>query len=265
MSRKLFWMRSLNEIGVLVRAVGIYRDFVAQVYFPAQGLSRWQRLRCAPVLLLVEYLVYRVDAVAELTRHASFDDADNRRLAILEAYKERFRALLRRLHAYNDAIAAQLDLGEEFVRLENKATSGLATGREDVLRLAELRSTDVRLLHLMIFALTRQSVDEQLVGLLWPVEVLADIANDLSHYQRDVESSTFNVLDSFTRLYGAAAPAELRAVMDHYEAQFQTLLAGFPADRRADLARLCTRRFRPGIDVIPVPRLAEKSVAPGSG
>ncbi|NBE83509.1 hypothetical protein [Micromonospora rubida] len=247
--------RLRTEHAVLSKSRGIFREYVTELYYPAQELTRWQRARCTPLAFLVEYLVYRVDAVAEDSRDLDLDVADNRHYDKLVRYKGKFEALLRRARAHNDAVARQLDLGEQYVRLENKVTTHGVADEQQLLRLAELRSSDVRLLHAMTFAILRRPVDQDLLDLLWPVEVLADIGNDLEHYTQDVSSGQFNTYDSFVRLYGDAAPARLRAQLDRYEALFHERLDSFPAARRDRLAALGTRRYRQRTAQIPQPTL----------
>jgi hypothetical protein len=231
----------------------MFRDFARDLYFPALELTRWQRARCTPVLLLVEFLVYRVDAVAEHTRDVELETDGNEDYRKLVRYKQRFAALLRRLGAYNDAVGQQLDLGERYVRLENRVTAYGGADHDAVLRLVELRSTDLRLLHAMIYALLGRPVDRQLLDLLWPVEVLADIGNDLAHYAQDVGSGNFNAYHALVRLHGPAAPQRLRTETARYERLFHERLSGFPDRRRTALAALCLRRYRTQIDRIPEP------------
>jgi hypothetical protein len=244
-------------LDVLGKAGGIFREYVLDLYFPAQRLSRWQRLRCIPLLFLVEYLVYRVDAVAEDTRGVGLDVAGNADYDKLLRYKRRFASLLRRARAHNDVVARQLDLGEQYVRLENHVTSRSVAHHEQIVRLAELRPSDVRLLHGMTFALLGRPVDHDLINLLWPVEVLADIGNDLEHYERDVVAGHFNTYDAFVRLYGRAAPDRLRAEITRYEQLFHAELGKLPADRRDELAALCIRRYRARTEHIPRPQLRD--------
>ena len=248
------FVSATNWPEVPAKAVGIFRDYVMRLYFPANRMSRLERLRCTPLLLFVEYLVYRVDAVAEGASNVDLDAARNDDYDRLHRYKAKFESLLRRTHAYNEQVARQMECGEQYVRLENRVTSNQAVDHADVMRLAELRPSDVRLLHGMIFALTGRSCDDALIDLLWPVEVLADIGNDLAHYQRDVEQSQFNTYAMFVRMYGREAPQRLRAEIERYEHMFQSRLAGLPRERRSGLEALCTRRYRSSTRVIPEAR-----------
>ncbi|MEV0134049.1 hypothetical protein AB0H83_36995 [Dactylosporangium sp. NPDC050688] len=247
------WRRRLRASGLDAprKAWRIYRDYVQRWYFPLHGLTVSQRVRCAPLLLLVEVLVYQVDAVSEGAKDVDLDVVRNDDYAKLHRYKAAFEALLRRAHAYNDAVARQLQMGEQYVRLENKVTATRTAAREDVLRLAELRPSDVRLLHAMIFALLRQPADEELLDLAWPVEVLADIGNDLRHYHDDVASGRYNTYAAFVALYGADAPARMRAEIQRYEEAFRSRLHRVPMPRRAAVEQLCLRRYARDVASLP--------------
>src|SRR4029453_19125765 len=101
-------------------------DFGFNLYFPAQRLSWWQRLRCTPMLFLIEYIVFQADAVAERAKDVDLDPARNhdhdtvrRYKATFEEFKTTVEGLLRRAHAYNEAVARQIELGEEYLYLEN--------------------------------------------------------------------------------------------------------------------------------------------------
>ena len=238
------------------------RDYGFGLYFRAQGLSWWERVRCAPVLFVVEYLIFRGDALAE---HAKDIDLDPRRnddhqtvrsyRATFDKSKARLVTLLHRTHAYNDAVARQIVLGEEFLYLENKVTSGQTATHDEAIRLADLRSFDLRLLHAMTFALLRRPVDQRLLDLLWPVEVLSDLGDDLVTYDEDIATDHYNAYDTFVRLYGLAAPDRLREEIARYERLFQTALARYPASRQAELTAICKPLFQTQIQVFPVPYL----------
>src|SRR4029453_11136875 len=98
------------------KAGAIFRAYVLRWYFPVHRLAPVQRLRCTPLLLLVELLVDQVDAISEGARDVDLDVTRDEDYDRLHRYKARFEALLRRTHAYNDAVARQLEAGEQFVR-----------------------------------------------------------------------------------------------------------------------------------------------------
>ncbi|MFD9206343.1 hypothetical protein ACFVZM_08675 [Streptomyces sioyaensis] len=247
--------RLRRSCDVPVKAARIVNDYVFRLYFPANRMPLHQRFRCAPLILLVEYLVYKVDAVSEGAKRVDLDvvrDHDEDYLT-LHKYKAKFEKILRRMHAYNWSVAHQMEMAEEYVRLENKVTSNRLVAHAEVIRLAELRPSDVRLLHGMTFALRRRPCDEDLLNLLWPVEVLADIGNDLAHYPDDLANGQFNTYAMFVELYGAGAPERIRAEIARYEGMFLAELKKFPRVRQADLKALCARRYRRLTAAIPEP------------
>lgn len=236
------------------RAYGIYRDYARDLYFPASQLSRAQRLRCAAPLLFIELLVYQVDALTEKSKSVDLDVVRNKDYDSLHRYKRLFVSLLKAARAYNAEAAREVEFGEEFVRLENRVSSSKRITSAEWVRLIELRSSDVRLLHSMVFALLGRPSDESLMALLWPVEVLSDIANDFDHYAADVASGEFNAYAACIALRGPdEAPACIRALVREYEQRYQDLLVAFPAARRADLDALCARRYRQRLRTVPQP------------
>ena len=243
--------RVYSTIEASAKAYGIYRDYVRELYFPANSLTLPQRLRCAMPLLFIELLVYQVDAISEKSKSVDLDVVRNEDYETLHKYKEKFRSLLRIMHAYNESTEQQMEYGEQYVRLENKVTSHQVIEYEDLIRLIELRSSDVRLMHSMIFALLGRPCESGLMDLLWPVEVLSDIANDLDHYAADVKNGQFNAYAAFVALYGDEAPARIRAEIDRYEGCYRELLAEYPESRQAELDALCARRYRARTAIIP--------------
>ena len=246
-------VRTLVMSTPLGKAAGIVRDYVLHLYYIVDDVPRLHRLWMTPLLLGVEYLVYRVDALAERNVTVDLEVERNRDYDAFHAYKRVFERVLRAIGAWNDDVARRIEEGECFIRMENGATSRGDVGRDDVMALVELRPTDVRLLHAMTSALRHRPADPAVRDLLWPVEVLADIANDLQHYGRDVRTGALNVYAAFVRLHGDAAAVELRREVDRYDATVRESLSRVPADRRAAVARACRRRYAAALAPYPCP------------
>ncbi|MFD5901904.1 hypothetical protein ACFWHG_10405 [Streptomyces microflavus] len=246
----------------LGKAAAIVRDYVLRMYYVVDEVPRLQRLRLTPVLLGVEYLVYRVDSLAERNATVDLDAVRNDDYEAFHTYKKAFEKVLRALGAWNEDVAFLVDEAERFIRLENGATSRGAATREDVLAMVELRPTDVRLLRAMAFALRGRPMDPATRELLWPVEVLADMANDLQHYERDVAAGTLNVYAVFVELYGDAAAVELRREVDRYKSMFLERLSALPPERRARIAEVCRTRFEAALEPYPPVVAARPAPAP---
>ncbi|MEU0217512.1 hypothetical protein ABZ281_21385, partial [Streptomyces sp. NPDC006265] len=244
----------------LGKAAGIVRDYVLRMYYVVDEVPRRQRLRLTPVLLGVEYLVYRVDSLAERNAAVDLDAVHNSDYEAFHTYKRAFEKVLRALGAWNEDVAFLVDEAERFIRLENGTTSRGTITRDDALALAELRPTDVRLLRAMTFALRGRPMDPATRDLLWPVEVLADIANDLQHYEPDIASGTLNVYAAFVELFGDAAATELRREVDRYEKMFLDRLSALAPERRARIAEVCRRRYTAAVE--PYPRMITHPPAP---
>jgi len=143
-------------------ACGIVKDYVFDLYYPIHRVSWRDKLQCSPVLLFIEYLVYRADAVAEAGKDIDLDTVRNRDYVALAAYKARFIRVLQRLAIYDRCAVREIEMGEEYLRLENRVTSSGRADHGEVMRLAELRPSDVRLLHCLLFGLVDRPCDEVL-------------------------------------------------------------------------------------------------------
>lgn len=246
-------------------AAGIVKDYVLDFYYPIHHVRWRDRARCSPLLLFIEYLVYRADATAETGKDIDLDAVRSREYETLVAYKARFIRILQKLDLYHPAAAREIERGEQYLRLENRVTSSRwnrpspsspanrSAVHADVMQIAELRPSDVRLLHCLLFGLLRRPCDEELLSLLWPVEVIADIGNDLQHYADDVVHGRYNTYHMLVELHGPEAPDAVRAEISGYERLFLDRLERFPLTRRAELLRLCARLYRPRIATIPDP------------
>lgn len=241
------------------RAGGIVKDYVLDCYYPIHQVSWRDKLRCSPVLWFIEYLVYRADEVAEAGKDIDLDIARNREYTTLVAYKARFIRVLQRLGLYDRCAEREIEMGEQYLRLENRVTSGRShrsrrsADHDEVMRIAELRPSDVRLLHCLLFGLLGQPCDEALLSLLWPVEVIADIGNDFSHYTDDVSHGRYNTYDMLVNLHGREAPEVVRSEIRRYERLFLDRLEHVPSDRRPALLRICSRLYRRHTATIPEP------------
>lgn len=243
----LEWLRGRP----VIRAASILREYTHAVYFPIHGLTTRQRVWVWPRLLLIEYLVYRVDAVAERNRHDDLDRTRTADYARLYRYKDLFVRLLRLLGAWNVVTSQLVEDGESFARLENAFTARSTSRENDVHRLMGLRPTDVRLLHAAMLSMLNRPDDPVLRAALWPVEVLADIANDIEHYEQDRQEGTFNACVVFQELYGDGYEEALRGVVDHHMQQYVTASRSLSAGQRRATDNANKRLLRSRLALLP--------------
>lgn len=238
----------------VVKASKIVRDYVGGVYYPLLGVNRRQRLAITPRLLLVEYLVYRVDKITERSAAEDLDVTRTSDYDKLHQYKARVERLIRGLGGWNSTVAKLLDDGEEFVRRENALTSGHQVDEAGLLRLVELRPTDVRILHAMAEEMLNRPSNPTTHAVAWTVETLADIANDLDHYYADAAAGRLNVYASYLHLYGAdEGPLRLQAQIDAYGRDLQENIQLLPVDQQQLAQRCCERLLGARLDQHPDP------------
>lgn len=235
------------------KAVRIVKDYVYDLYFPAHGLSSNEFFTYCPTLVSIESLIYQVDLVAENSKNIDIVYSKNEDYQSLLILKHSFPKLLKELDLYDSVIEKELVRGEEYVKLENKITAEGVIKHSEVMRVAELRPSDVRLLHCILFRLLGKPYDEKLLSLLWPVEVIADIENDFKDYADDVAKERYNTYRMFVKLYKENAPEYIKAELDNYENLFKERIATFPTNIREKLMALYSQ-FRQGSSAaIPQP------------
>lgn len=233
----------------------IVNDYVYDLYFPIHGLSSRDIFTYCPTLLAIESMVYQVDLVAENAKNVNVVQAKNEDFKTLTMQKYSFMKLLKKIGFDDLLIKKELANGEEYVKLENKVTSGGVIQHSEVMRIAELRPSDVRLLHCILFHLLKKPYDENLLSLLWPVEVIADIENDFKHYPDDVAKERYNTYHSFVKLYKEKAPNYIKAELEHYENLFKEKLATFPTNMQQNLMALYSQFRQKNSFSIPKPIL----------
>lgn len=228
--------------------------YVYRFYFPLHGLDLEDIFIYYPTLTSVESMIYQADMIMEKGQNAKIfctpNDNDKSGLKILKASLVN---LLKELNCYDSTIEKELARGEEFIKLENKIMLGEVIKHSDVMRVAELRSSDIRLLHLVLFRLLGKAYDEKLLSLVWPVEVIADIEDDFNGYADDVAQGGYNTYRIFVALYKENAPKYIKAELDYYENLFKERLATFPEAKRQDLMALYSQFRQANSTAIPQP------------
>jgi hypothetical protein len=183
-------------------------------YFPLHGLKLKDFFAYYPILGFVEAMVYETDVLVEAGQ------ADNAAYAgetPVTRMKNIDLELLKSLDLYDPMIEKELENGERYYRLENKMMHDKVVTHEIVIEAAEYRTFDLRVLHTILLKLLKKPYDEKLFQLIHPVEVIADIEDDLKQYQDDVKDNSYNTYRMFVKLYGKEARQRLQKEIKRYE------------------------------------------------
>ena len=235
------------------KSAHIVKDYVCDLYFLFHGLSYKDIFTYCPILISIESMVYQVDLVAENAKKQNVVKTKNEDFKTLTMQKYSFIKLLKKIDFYDSIIAEQLAMGEEYVKLENKIMAEAVIDHSEVMRVAELRPCDVRILHCILFRMLGKPYDEKLLSVLWPVEVIADIENDFKHYADDVAKKSYNTYRMFVKLYEENAPARIKAELDRYENLFKEEVANFSLDIQQKLMALYSQFRQTHSAAIPKP------------
>jgi hypothetical protein len=216
--------------------------YVYKFYFPIHGLEAEDIFIYFPTLTSVESIIYQADLIMEMGQNENLSyipqETDTSGLKML---KDSLLSFLKQLDLYDSEIEQELAKGEEFIKLENEIIIRGFNKHSDIMRVAELRSSDVRLLHLILFRMLKKNYDEQLLSLLWPVEVIADIEDDFNSYINDVNEGAYNTYRMFVKLYKENAPEYIKRELNYYETLFHKRLATFPIAKRENFMVLYTQ------------------------
>ncbi|MEA5536733.1 hypothetical protein [Crocosphaera sp. XPORK-15E] len=202
------------------RSSRVLREFVLY-YFPLYHLEIRDFFRFYPVLGFMEALVYETDEEVEEIQ------ANN---SIFSGYspwktkRETILDILEKTNLKHHCVETYLDnLGEYFALETNLLASRIITHQE-IIQAAQLRSSDYRFLHCTLQKMLGQNFqDEELneeLRLMWPLEVLNDIEDDIESYQEDVANKHYNTYRMFVKIYGEKAPYYLKKELDYYQNLF---------------------------------------------
>lgn len=230
-----------------------FLDAITSYYFPLYGLSNKDFFTYYPVLGFVEALIYQVDEALEASQvKKSLSDG----IRFWNKTKVLIINLLKECNLEHPLIEKQLENIGEYCELENKLMSQKVVTYADVIKSAELRSSDVRTLHTILFQAANKPYKESTFDTMWALEVLADIQEDIEQYQDDVKKDKFNIYRMFVKLYGEKAPEYLKAERERYKNIFRERLAQLPEDEQKIYLGLVSKyKKEVSVKAIPEPIL----------
>lgn len=216
----------------LQRARTTLDDFVSS-YCPLHGVQPHDGLsRFLDVLVYVSASLYELDEANERFCLAGDTTSEPTTTALL-------RAALAEHDLLDVGIAAELDAGERYWRLERNICSQLLSSQpqlsaDDVMTAHSNKSFDYRVLHRVLLRLLRKPVDDALFACLRLDELLVDIGDDFTDYEDDIEKNSFNLLRCFVALHGVEhAPLRCASYISSLEAAHASALAELPDTTRA--------------------------------
>jgi len=222
---------------------GLGRLYMGLYDVPAERL-----LEFFPVLGFIEALVYQCDADVECAgglTPAVIANARQRHDSIVR--------LLRKLGLEDERAEAEMVNMWIYAALEgvlNKADAEVTL--EQVRRAAELRTSDIRALHAVIARLAGRAPDGRYCKVMWPLEVIGDIEQDLESYAEDVARNHYNTYAMFVRLFGDEAPARLTTEIERYQEMYERRLDELePAEQQRIRTFVAGHRARTPAPPIP--------------
>jgi hypothetical protein len=202
------------------RSCRVLREFVLY-YFPLYHLEVQDFFRFYPILGFMEALVYETDEEVEAMQAGHFISLgyspwQTKQAVILDVLKQS--------NFKHHCVENYLEQLGEYFELETQLLAARQVKHQDVIKAAELRSSDYRFLHCTLQKMLGQNFQEeefnQELKLMWPLEVLNDIEDDIEFYQDDVGKQCYNTYRMFVKMYGEKAPYYLQKELDYYENLF---------------------------------------------
>ncbi|MEH2000903.1 MAG: hypothetical protein V7L00_19515 [Nostoc sp.] len=239
----------------LRRSCRVLREFVLY-YFPIYNLSMNDFFRFYPILGFIEALVYETDdEVEQIQAESSHYKLQNspwqHKQKIILSILEEFNIKHFEVEYYLNKLGDYFDLETQLLATKN-ITHAMIRKAE------ELRSSDYRVLHCTLLKMlgmnySQEELNEEL-KLMWPLEVLNDIEDDLMSYSEDVEAKHYNTYRMFVKLYKEKAPYYLKRELDYYENLFHQQLTQFSDLKREAFTRPWNAyRLDHPVPIIPEP------------
>ena len=214
------------------RSSRVLREFVLY-YFPIYNLSTEDFFRFYPILGFIEALVYQTDDEVEKLQGEGYETLQS---CPWQSKQEMILAVLEEYNFKHCKVEFYMEKLGEYFKLETQLLGASHITHKMIKNAAELRSSDYRVLHCTLLKLlglnyNEEELNEELT-LMWPLEVLNDIEDDLMSYTEDVAAKQYNTYRMFVRVYGEKAPYFLKKELDFYESLFHKQISRFSGMKR---------------------------------
>ncbi len=223
-------------------------QLVVDYYFPLHGLETADYFACHGFLSLFSALIYQTDERTELLQMNAAHEAA---AEAGQDLRTTVRGVLGALRLLDSRVEHELAAGARYVEMETRLLQAGSFSHDDLREAMELRSADLRIMHRLVLRQLQRPEDEVLFGLCGPLEVMAEIRDDLYQYHEDQAAGKFNFFAMLQRLYGVAAPDYLLREHEHYRRVFSERMDAAPAPLRERIAPAAKDAF--DLSTLPCP------------
>jgi hypothetical protein len=214
---------------------------MAAFYLPLYGRAWEDFFTFYPVLALVEGLIYQVEISLEMGEVIQWEEQKNRIMSFLHEHRL----------VDSDVEYYLVGIGNYFESVRYLMNQDVFS-HEDIVNTAELRPSDIRLLHTLLTKLMGQPLDGELFVLLWPLENLLDLKANVTEYADDVATGHYNSYQMFVKRYGNEAPCYLKTEQSRYQDMFDKRYKIASGENRARL-QCFMREHERAYPSVPIP------------
>lgn len=210
---------------------------MAAFYLPLYGRSWEDFFDFFALFIVVEGLIYQVEIAIDQQEPFDWVAQEAKITAFLQSHDLWSAPISRYLAEVGEyfAIVKRVNSSQQTV----DASTSYLLPSTDIIKAAELRPSDIRLLHAMIVRLLNEPHDEELFRLLWPLENLLDLKANLTEYKDDAATGHYNTYNLAVKLYGDKAIEFIQAQQTRYQTMLQTLELTAAADNLRRYRAMC--------------------------
>jgi len=192
---------------------------MATFYLPLHGQNGKKIFTYYPILGMVEGLIYQVEMAMEVS-----ENTEVTRPNIWSTKEPIITEFLSEHQLDHPAILHYLTEVGHYFQTVHQLLSTKRPHHTNIIRAAEKRPADIRLLHAILLQLMGQPHNETLFDLLWSLEVLLDLKANFTEYADDLVTGHYNSYQMFVKLYGEQAPHYIKIEQQRYKMSLQQKL-----------------------------------------
>lgn len=220
---------------------------ITQFYFPLQDIPEADFLRFMPLLVFVEATIYQIDE--EYENNINNPNFISKHISVL-------KNVLTELNLFDNKLENELQEGLSYYHLEQQFCSGATITHKNIDNASLFKCFDIGILHRLLFKLTNQTYNEELLEISRMSDQICKIHTDLEDYKKDVERNVINTYRMFVRLYGSDAAQQLRHYLEtlnyNLEHRLQLLKKTKP-----DMAKKFIKLYNAELENFPAPEIPE--------